>query len=416
MNRLAVVLAADSATTVSGWVNGQREERYFKGANKIFQLSNAEPVGVMIYDSAEILRVPWELVIKSFRSRLGTTAFDDISGYAEAFFRFIQDDVKIFPLSVRISTIRDASIQTCLAWIGEFSKNGTNDFSIEDTNNFIDQQLASLENIQFYDGISKDLVDEIYNATYEKLVSEISDFLAYIGKPGSVDLYRLAQAGLLFSIKNPEKAFNTTGIVFAGYPNDSIFPTMVEYKFYGVVGSISLFKQTRKEIIDHDTPASISSFAQTSMIDTFSTGLGFEMYAAIMNVIGSRLDGLADQILGALGVEVSSFDQKAQLVQAASQGISDLILDHVRNNHSIPLWRVIGSLPVDEMAGLAETLITLQSLKEKVTKPSESVGGPVDVAAITRTEGLVWIKRKHFFDPSLNTRYMLRQAMLHPRP
>jgi hypothetical protein len=58
------------------------------------------------------------------------------------------------------------------------------------------------------------------------------------------------------------------------------------------------------------------------------------------------------------------------------------------------------------MAGLAETLISLQSLKEKLTKPSETVGGPIDVAVITRNEGLVWIKRKHFFDPKLNSRYI----------
>jgi hypothetical protein len=67
-------------------------------------------------------------------------------------------------------------------------------------------------------------------------------------------------------------------------------------------------------------------------------------------------------------------------------------------------------LAVDEMANLAETLVTLESLKEKVTRPTESIGGPVDVAAITKAEGLVWIKRKHYFDLSLNARY---QARLH---
>ena len=36
MNRRALVLAADSAGTVTTWVNGNREERYFKGENKIF--------------------------------------------------------------------------------------------------------------------------------------------------------------------------------------------------------------------------------------------------------------------------------------------------------------------------------------------------------------------------------------------
>ena len=40
------------------------------------------------------------------------------------------------------------------------------------------------------------------------------------------------------------------------------------------------------------------------------------------------------------------------------------------------------------MAEFAETLINLQSLKEKVTKPSQTVGGPIDVAVITKSEGL----------------------------
>ena len=48
MNRLAVVLAADSATTVTQWTERGPEERYFKGANKIFQLSDHHPVGLMI--------------------------------------------------------------------------------------------------------------------------------------------------------------------------------------------------------------------------------------------------------------------------------------------------------------------------------------------------------------------------------
>jgi len=53
MNRLGVVLAADSASTVRQATNDGPKERYFKGANKIFQLSNHHPVGVMIFDSAD---------------------------------------------------------------------------------------------------------------------------------------------------------------------------------------------------------------------------------------------------------------------------------------------------------------------------------------------------------------------------
>ncbi len=50
-NRSAIVLAADSAATVTHWQDGAPKERYYKGANKVFQFSETEPVGVMIYDS-----------------------------------------------------------------------------------------------------------------------------------------------------------------------------------------------------------------------------------------------------------------------------------------------------------------------------------------------------------------------------
>jgi hypothetical protein len=71
MNRLAIVLAADSASTVTQWTEKSSGERYFKGSNKIFQLSDHHPVGLMIFDSSNILRVPWEIVVKAFRNELG---------------------------------------------------------------------------------------------------------------------------------------------------------------------------------------------------------------------------------------------------------------------------------------------------------------------------------------------------------
>ena len=70
MNRRALVLAADSAGTVTTWVNGRRERRYFKGENKIFQLSESRPIGLMTFGDADFVGVPWELIVK--KVSLGT--------------------------------------------------------------------------------------------------------------------------------------------------------------------------------------------------------------------------------------------------------------------------------------------------------------------------------------------------------
>jgi len=37
------------------------------------------------------------------------------------------------------------------------------------------------------------------------------------------------------------------------------------------------------------------------------------------------------------------------------------------------------------------------------------VGGPIDVAIISRIDGFVWVYRKHYFEPSLNPRYFHRK-------
>jgi hypothetical protein len=67
-------------------------------------------------------------------------------------------------------------------------------------------------------------------------------------------------------------------------------------------------------------------------------------------------------------------------------------------------------LSISELAELAETLISIESLKERVTRPTESVSGPIDVAVISKGDGFIWIKRKHYFDPKLNSRFFARQS------
>jgi hypothetical protein len=95
------------------------------------------------------------------------------------------------------------------------------------------------------------------------------------------------------------------------------------------------------------------------------------------------------------------------IVYAGEHHLEELIAKlHAR--HRAPLQRVIASLPFREMADLAEALVFMESLKERVTRPKESVSGPIDVALISKGDGFVWIKRKHYFDPKLNPRFFNR--------
>ena len=46
--------------------------------------------------------------------------------------------------------------------------------------------------------------------------------------------------------------------------------------------------------------------------------------------------------------------------------------------------------------------------RRRVTTDRETVGGPIDVAVITKGEGFVWVKRKHYFSPEYNPRVVAR--------
>lgn len=62
-------------------------------------------------------------------------------------------------------------------------------------------------------------------------------------------------------------------------------------------------------------------------------------------------------------------------------------------------------MPKQELSYAAEAFISLTSVKRRVSSQQETVGGPIDVAIITKNEGFVWIKRKHYFDMEINPMY-----------
>jgi hypothetical protein len=37
---------------------------------------------------------------------------------------------------------------------------------------------------------------------------------------------------------------------------------------------------------------------------------------------------------------------------------------------------------------------------------AETVGGPIDVAVLSKGDGFIWIKRKHYFKPELNPHFL----------
>jgi hypothetical protein len=414
MNRQAIALAADSATTITRWVEGKQEHRFFKGSNKIFQLSNHHPVGVMIFGTAALHEVPWEVIIKDFRHRLGNSSFRGLSGYADALFDYIKSHELLYPASYRLGILKEAVAETVSMHLYLASQTD----AVKTASTKEEKQKAYREHFLVWQTeLDKGEYKQIDQQEIDKAIAEHEiEFQAEIdGKvlhdfelQGIIDPTALTRFAMQYLFKNYQVIMPSTSVVVAGFGDDDYFPGYEEYECYGILLGKCLHDKKGEQKINVRSPSYIKPFAVSEMINTFQLGFNRDMFERVREEVGSCLRAFATEVKAALkATEIPNEDELIKKIISEHTGKwADAALDA----HHWPLRRVIGSLPVDEMAELAETLIMLESVKEKVTKPTEMVGGPIDVAVISKAEGFVWIKRKHYFDPELNPRFFQRQA------
>ena len=84
LNKHAISIAADSAVTLGSG------KKVMNSANKLFALSKHHPVAIAVYGNAELIGTPWETIIKEFRNDFSDQSCDNLQGYADAFFQFLE--------------------------------------------------------------------------------------------------------------------------------------------------------------------------------------------------------------------------------------------------------------------------------------------------------------------------------------
>lgn len=86
INRQGVAFAADSAATVTL----SSTQKISNHANKIFELSRREPVGIALCGNMDFMKIPWEQIIKMYRKQLSDRQFPSVIEYANDFFAFVR--------------------------------------------------------------------------------------------------------------------------------------------------------------------------------------------------------------------------------------------------------------------------------------------------------------------------------------
>ena len=420
MNKEAIALAADSAATMPG-------KKIFTSANKLFALSKYHPVGIMVYGNAIFMGVPWETIVKVYRKNLSKKRFDTLKEYANDFISFLDNGNPLFP---------DAEQEAFLKWTiysyfefikrqikGEIKSrmNDKGEISVEEMKQIVSkvvkEHYEEWEKTDNIPSITKSYNEEVLNKHKDSIIKAIEEVFEKlpISENETNQLKRIAAS--LFS-KFPEnlKKEDISGVVIAGFGEKDTFPSLKSFYLEGIVNNKLKYEELKFREISISTSSWVIPFAQTEMVETFMEGVDPDYRRVEESYLTKIFDEYAgivvDTLKGCTKEEKTTLKEK--LVKAGREILDDLgkkLESHRKEKYASPVTTIASMLPKDELAVMAETLVNLTSFKRKVTPESETVGGPVDVAVISKGDGFVWIKRKHYFKPELNAQFFANYYM-----
>lgn len=415
LNNSGIALAADSAVTIG-------DQKVYNSANKLFTLSKHHPIGIMVYDSADFMGVPWEIIIKEFRAELGENSFDTLSEYSNKFWGFIINNSNIIQDSSKENYIL-AQVHTYLDIIyKEIESNAAKEIQ-EHGETTLEKSLETFERIIEEHGeiiLNADYADDLGHDDAGSILKERRDEFSELALEKLGNLYNeLGEDRKKFLLELISNVFvrdrlilKSSGVVIAGYGDKEMYPRIASYEVEGIINKKirKVFREGKSNIQNEVVVTAIIPFAQDEMVWTFMTGIDPEIEdfsERYLTEIFRKYPEYIDK--DEYGLDDDEYKKlKGSLRSGGVKLFDDFrseLANFQRRNNTQPILDMVGVLPKDELAAMAESLVNLTVFKRKVSKTVETVGGPIDVAVISKGDGFIWVKRKHYFKPELNQHF-----------
>jgi hypothetical protein len=386
MNKLGVALAADSAVTLG---DGRKT---YHNADKLFPLSPAVPVGIMTYGAAEMMGVPWETVIRIYTQQFGGRKFDRLEQYALDVLRFIESADSLFPESAQRQWFRSL---VRAYWEGEFLDPLKKELEEKP------QSAGRRANDILSEVITKDLewwkgfhtIEELGPAYGDRIVSEYESILDELEKElfGKYSINKDVQGDLrtivrLMYTQNWFHPNDLTGVVVAGMGESEPFPVLQHYHVGTIAaGRLRCIKFDDARVTREDI-SSVVPLAQRGMIDLFYTGIFPELRDHLGRIIRESVSA---------GMKAKGSKPAPKVLEKIEGRFYDALKNEIDEKYVQPLISAVAALPRHELAAMAEALVSLTAFRARMSvEEMETVGGPIDVAVISKGEGFVWVKRK----------------------
>ncbi len=155
------------------------------------------------------------------------------------------------------------------------------------------------------------------------------------------------------------------GIAFAGYGNQDIFPKMYHIHLSGIISDRVRYIVREQVAITENAAGTISPFAQTDVMQTFLFGINDGFIQALANEIPNQIRNIFQSVDNESFAEGKKQEVFEKLV-SATPNIINQIVGKAQQQYLWPITQSVATLPIEELALLAESMINITSLRRKV--------------------------------------------------
>ena len=408
LNKRAAVMAADSAVTVST----DSGTKIYNTATKIFRLSDRHPVGVMIFESSGFMTTPWDVIFKLYKDRRGDQGFDTFEEYARNFLDFLAAENYFSGPKVQAKYLdREMSryYHRVKDYVSDRFMEQTEDAELTDDETFelirklIRDRIATITEAARDRGVSPEFEDYSLD-DLRSIAKEQFDSLAEVcaGQEFPEDLRDTWEEGFYEYIRS-QLYFLGTGIVFVGYGNKDIYPSILTVYVSGAFDGRLRYhfaSEDESDRIDHDNSATIIPFAQADVMLTLMKGIHPNLRRMVEEKHEASLQKAKEKILSTLKEAHCPRKIMAQVneldLSDVQQEYEDALDEFIQDEFVDGIVDAVNYFNIEDMVNMAESLVSVTNLQRHISSSEESVGGPIDVAVITRSEGFMWVKHKHW--------------------
>lgn len=401
LNKHGVALAADSAVTFGN------THKVVNTGNKVFALSKYYPVTVATYGISSFMGVPWDIILKLYRKQLQRESFHTLKEYVLDFIQFLHKN-NFFSDEVTKHQYLQENIRDFYNKILAQAR-AEKDYTEENRFSLIEKKLKKC----IEDNINSTLLcPEYADYDYDSFLRYSSaDFQAVFNNQkiiSSEEFRDFFCKAYYYYLRITLFTNDASGLIVAGYGESEIYPSLFSIVLtFGIDGRLHYYWTEQAIIDEHGTVASVIPFAQVDVAQTIIRGVNPSFYEVVAQTFKDSIKGLVSLFAGVIknvDIEASKTIKKLNTDAITNEFIAKT-QSQFKQRYTDALLNTIVGLDKEDMSNMAESFVSLTSLVRRMSPGEETVGGPVDVVFVSKCDGLIWMKRKHYFDPSLNTQF-----------